>query len=98
MDATSGAAPTAHAKDEFFAANMHMFHITGFPEQHGVLMNHTAAPHDARLDVWRTDPADDRHIPDPGAQGVAFSTQSYSVVNSGNRTLHAPKRSWKITL
>lgn len=98
MDATSGAAPTVHAKDEFFAANMHMFHITGFPQQPGVLTRHADAPQGARLDVWRTDPADDRHIPGPAAEGVALSTPSFSLVNSGNRTLHAPKRSWKIAL
>ena len=98
MDATSGAAPTAQAKDEFFAASMHMFHITGFPQQPGVLTREADAPHGARLDVWRTDPADDRHIPGPGAEGVAFSTPGFSLANSGNRTLHAPKRSWKITL
>ena len=34
----------------------------------------------------------------PGTEGVAFGTQGFSLINSGNRTLHAPKRSWKITL
>ena len=37
MDATNGATHTARAKDEFFAASMYMFHITGFPQQPGVL-------------------------------------------------------------
>ena len=46
----------------------------------------------------KTDPADARHIPGPGADGVALSTPGFSLINSGNRTLHAPKRSWKITL
>ena len=45
-----------------------------------------------------TDPASDRHIPGPGAEGVAFSTPDFSLVNSGNRTLRTPKRSWKIDL
>ena len=98
MDATSAAAPATQAKDEFFATGMHMFHITGFPQQPGVLMRESDAPQGARLDVWRTDPADDRYIPGPGAEGVAFSTPGFSLVNSGNRTLHAPKRSWKIDL
>ncbi len=97
MDATNGAAHTARAKDEFFAASMYMFHITGFPQQPSVLRE-AAAPRGARLDVWCTDPADRRHIPGPGAEGVAFSTPVFSLANSGNRTLHAPKRSWKITL
>ena len=98
MDETSGATHTASAKDEFFTADMYMVHITGFPQQPGVLMRQARAPQGARLDVWRTNPADDRHIPGPGAEGLAFSTSSFSLVNSGNRTLHAPKRSWKITL
>ncbi|HXZ76705.1 MAG TPA: CotH kinase family protein [Streptosporangiaceae bacterium] len=98
MEANGGAADTAHVKDEFFAAKMYMFHITGFPQQPGVLTRQADAPEGARLDVWRTDPADDRHIPGPGAEGVAFSTPGFSLANSGNRTLHAPKRSWKVTL
>ena len=88
----------AQAKDEFFAAGMYMFHITGFPQQPGVLPGHVDAPPGARLDVWRTDPADGQHIPGPGGDGVLFSTPHFSLANSGNRTLHAPKRSWKITL
>ena len=86
------------AQDEFFAAEMYMFHVTGFPQQPGVLMHQAGAPHGARLDVWRTGPADAQHIPGPGAQGPALSTPDFSLVNSGNRTLRAPKRSWKITL
>ena len=27
-----------------------------------------------------------------------LSTQGFSLENSGNRTLHAPKRSWKVEL
>src|ERR1035438_6275965 len=98
MSETNEAAQTARAKDEFFSADMHMFHVTGFPQQPGVLTCKAEAPQGARLDVWRTEPASERHIPGPGAEGVAFSTQSFSLINSGNRTLHAPKRSWKITL
>ena len=88
----------AQAKDEFFAAGMFMFHITGFPQQPGVLPGQVDAPPGARLDVWHTDPADGQHIPGPGGDGVLFSTPHFSLANSGNRTLHAPKRSWKITL
>lgn len=98
MDGTGTGTHTAQAKDEFFAAGMHMFHITGFPPQHDVLTRKAAAPPGARMDVWRTDPASGRHIPGPDAAGVAFSTPGFSVVNSGNRTLRTPKRSWKITL
>ena len=98
MDTTAEAAHTAQAKNEFFAASMYMFHVTGFPQRSGVLTHPASAPPGARLDVWRTDPADSQHIPGPGAEGVLFSTPGFSLANSGNRTLHAPKRSWKVEL
>jgi hypothetical protein len=98
MSTTVEAAHSAQAKDEFFAASMYMFHVTGFPQQSGVLTHPAAAPPGARLDVWRTDPADGQHIPRPGAEGIMLSTQGFSLANSGNRTLHAPKRSWKVEL
>jgi CotH kinase protein len=96
--AAAQTADSARAKDEFFAAPMYMFHITGFPQQPGVLPGQVSAPAGARLDVWQTEPASERHIPGPGPGGVLLSTPSFSLANSGNRTLHAPKRSWKVTL
>jgi hypothetical protein len=95
MDETRQA---THANDEFFSADMYVFHVTGFPQPADVLTRKAEAPQGARLDVWRSDPASDRHIPGPGAEGMAFSTADFSLVNSGNRTLRTPKRSWKITL
>jgi hypothetical protein len=50
----------------------------------------------ARLDMWRADPADPRRIPPAGGSGVLFTSATFSLMNSGNRTLYAPKRSWKI--
>jgi hypothetical protein len=91
-------ADTAQAKGEFFAAPMYMFHVTGFPQQPGVLPGQVRAPAGARVDVWPTDPASDEHIPGPGSDALLLSTPSFSLANSGNRTLHAPKRSWKVTL
>jgi hypothetical protein len=98
MSTTTEAAHTAQAKDEFFAASMYMFHVTGFPQQSDVLTHPRGAPPGARLDVWRTDPADTQHVPGPGADGITLSTQGFSLANSGNRTLNAPKRSWKVEL
>ena len=95
MDATSGA---AQEKADFFAASMHMVHITGFPRRQSVLVRPVHAPDGARLDVWRTDPDDERHISGPSGGSAAFSTRAFSVANSGNRTLRAPKRSWKVRL
>jgi CotH kinase protein len=86
----------AGAKDEFFDQPMYMVEITGWPRDDPRTDEPVASSGAARLALWRTDPADPRHIPPPGADGVLFSTGTFSLVNSGNRTLHADKRSWKI--
>jgi hypothetical protein len=83
---------------EFFGADMYMFHVTGFHPGRGVLTEPVRPADGARLDVWKTDPADDRHSPVLDAQGAVFSTRAFSLKNSGNRTLRAPKRSWRIIL
>jgi hypothetical protein len=95
VDATNGA---AQEKADFFDASMHMIHVTGFPRRQGVLVHPVEAPRGARLDVWRTNLNDERHISGPSGEGAAFSTRTFSLANSGNRTLGAPKRSWKISL
>ena len=97
MDETSGATHTARAKDEFFSAGMHMFHITGFPQQSGVLTRKVGAPQGARLEVWRIDSAESVIFP-AQVPKASRSAPEFLVGQSGNRTLHAPKRSWKITL
>ncbi len=85
-------------KPEFFGANMYMFHVTGFRPGRGVLTVPTKPAHGARLEVWRTDPGNRRRVPAPGSEGVLFSTTAFALKNSGNRTLRAPKRSWRIIL
>ena len=85
-------------KPEFFGADMYMFHVTGFRPGHGVLTEPVKPAHGARLDVWKADPAERRRIPALGGGGALFSTQAFSLKNSGNRTLRAPKPSWRIIL
>jgi hypothetical protein len=85
-------------KPEFFGTDMYMFHVTGFRPGRGVLTEQVRPGHGARLHVWKTDPADDRRIPAPPGGGVLFGSSALSLKNSGNRTLRAPKRSWRITL
>lgn len=92
------AAQTARAKDEFFSAGMHMFHVVGVPQQSAVVTRKAPVPSGARLGIWPTDPASSHHISGPGVGGAAYGVEGFSVINSGNRTLHAPKRSWKINL
>jgi hypothetical protein len=84
-------------KREFFGADMYTFHVTGFRPGHRVLTE-PVKPHGARLDVWKTDPADHRRIPALVSGSALFSTQAFTLKNSGNRTLRAPKRSWRVIL
>ena len=90
-----GASP---GKPEFFGADMYMFHVTGFRPGRGVLTEPLRPGRGARLDVWTTDPADRRPVPVSCGGGVQFTTEAFALKNSGNRTLHAPKPSWRIIL
>src|SRR5262249_28475890 len=74
------------------------FRAVGSGRDGGVVMGRGGPADGARLDVWKADPADHRRIPAPGCGGVLFSTQAFALKNSGNRTLRASKRSWRIIL
>jgi CotH protein len=83
-------------KAEFFDHDMYMLHVTGWPLDRLTPDDPVESPGGARLELWRTDPRDNRHLAPPGDEGVLLSTPTFSLMNSGNRTKHAPKRSWKI--
>jgi len=91
----------AMTKDEFFGQPLWMAHVTGWPDEAvrpaEPLQKPVVAPPGGRLALWPADPADLRHIPPDGAT-TAFQTTAFSLVNSGNRTLWASKRSWKADL
>ncbi len=88
----------AQGKREFFDASMYIFHLTGFPLQDKLLKPPAQSFGNAELKVWRTDPSDRRRVPAPGEEGILFHTSTFSLANRGNRSLHAPKRSWRIDL
>lgn len=77
---------SAENKAEFFAQDMYQVKVTGWPP--GVLTADEVmvAPNGARLTLARAGTPDD----------TLLATPSFSMVNSGNLTAHAPKRSWKI--
>ncbi len=85
-------------KADFFTQSMYMIRITGWPRDKMQPEQPVTAPADAALSLWMTDPADTRHIPPPGGDGPLFTTHTFSLMNSGNRTLRAPKRSWKMNV
>ena len=85
-------------KEEFFAGKMYMIQVRSFPHERLVLQKPVKSSGNARLEVWTADSNDNRQIPPPSDEGVLFSTSSFSVMNSGNRTLYAPKPSWKFNV
>jgi len=85
------------AQGEFFGRDMYLADIGGWPADRLRPERPVVAPRGARLRVWATDPHDGRHLPPPG-DGVLLDTGRFSLTNSGNRTLRAPKRSWKVDL
>jgi hypothetical protein len=94
MNATLDKAQLSQRKADFFQ-DMYMVHVTNFPHESLVLQTPVKSSGNARFELWRTDPRDGRHIPPPGDEGVLFGTSTFSIMNSGNRTLYAPKASWK---
>ncbi len=83
-------------KAEFFDEPMYVISVAGWPADHLTPEEPVEASGDARLALWPSDPADARHVPPPEQEGVLFATPTFSLMNSGNRTLRAPKRSWKV--
>src|SRR5256885_10147370 len=55
------------------------------------------ASRSARLRLWPVDPQNGLRVRPDDAPPV-LDTAQFSLVNSGNRTLMAPKRSWKVDL
>src|SRR5882672_738483 len=97
-----GAATVRRGQEEFFAGAMYVVDVQGWPSDliysPRPLEHPQMAPEGARLRLWETDPRDARHIPPPNGSGTLLDTTGFSLVNSGNRTLYAPKRSWKVDL
>jgi CotH kinase protein len=93
------AARTRSRQDEFFDRPMYLVDVRGWPaDQMHPDKGAVVAPAGARLRLWETDPSSGRHLPPPRAAEVLLDTGRFSLANSGNRTLMAPKRSWKVDL
>jgi CotH protein len=82
-------------KDEFFHQPMSMVAIDGWPATEMLPEKPVTASGDARIAIWRTDPSDQPWAP-AADRSVLFASSTFSLVNSGNKTKDAPKRSWKI--
>src|SRR4051794_4063738 len=81
---------------EFFDRSMYLVSITDWPPSEMRPDEPVVATGDARISLWRADPGDERVVPTPDDAGVLFTTSTFSLVNSGNKTKYAPKRSWKV--
>ncbi|MCF3121815.1 CotH kinase family protein [Streptomyces arenae] len=75
-------------KAEFFAHDLYQVKVTGWPPGVFTADEVTQAPPGARFTVAESGSPDE----------LLLSTPAFSLVNSGNMTAHAPKRSWKANL
>ncbi len=98
MTTTTGGEQGAQA--QFFAKALYMVDVRGWPDHlihpQEPFEDPKAAPAGAQLTVGPIDPAGAVPLPAPAA--VALQTSTFTLRNSGNRTLAAPKRSWKVEL
>jgi spore coat protein CotH len=83
-------------KEEFFGRPMYMVSISSWPPADMRPEEPVVSSGDARIALWRIHPDEQRAVPVPDDSGVLFTSSTFSLVNSGNRTKHAPKRSWKV--
>jgi hypothetical protein len=83
-------------KEEFFGRSMYMVAISDWPAADMRPEKPVTATGDARIALWRANPGDQRAVPPPDDSGVLLTSSTFSLVNSGNRTKNAPKRSWKV--
>ena len=90
------------AQERFFATAMYALDVQGWPGERlyppQPLTDPVSAPDDARLRLWPVDPHAGQRLVTPDNGSTLLDTAQFSLVNSGNRTLTAPKRSWKVDL
>lgn len=93
---------TSSGQERFFGTPMYAVQVEGWPADRvhpqQPLTDPVAAPEQARLRMWSIDPHDERPIPPAGDASPMADVGQFSLVNSGNRTLTAPKRPWKVDL
>src|ERR1700732_1104998 len=75
-----------------------MIHVTGLPHDRLGLPTPVKPSGNALCELWSTGARAGPHTPPPSGAGVLFGTSSFSIMNSGNRTLYAPKASWKFNV
>ncbi|WP_433727467.1 CotH kinase family protein [Actinoplanes sp. CA-051413] len=84
-------------REEFFSEPMYQVQISDWQATEMRPEEPVCATGGARIALWRIDPQDQQRIPGPES-GTLFSSSAFTLVNSGNRTKYAPKRSWKIAM
>jgi hypothetical protein len=89
---------TSIGLQELFDRSMYQVSITDWPRNEMRPEDPVIATGDARVSLWRADAGDERVLPPPDDAGVLFTTSEFSLVNSGNKTKFAPKRSWKVNV
>ena len=85
---------TAKQAGGFYGGAMYLLQISDWPADKLTPEQPVQSSGAARLLVAAADPQDST-IPVVLPDAALFATTTFSLINSGNRTLRAPKRSWK---
>lgn len=96
------AQPSPTPQDAFFGRSMYLVDVQGWPADlvrpANPIEDDLDAPAGARVRLGEIDAADSSWEPPVIGAGTLLDTGSFALRNSGNRTLSAPKRSWKFDL
>jgi hypothetical protein len=85
---------TAKQAGGFYGGAMYLVQVSDWPADKLTPEQPVQSSGAARLLVAAADPQDST-IPVVLPDAALFATTTFSLMNSGNRTLRAPKRSWK---
>jgi CotH kinase protein len=87
----------SQGKADFFDQRMYMLHLTGTVLPRRQSATGSTYYGGLQLDLWQTDPLDLRPTAPPD-QGILLSSRDFLLGNSGNRTRHGSKPSWRFDL
>ena len=85
-------------RQQFFATPMHRVAVSDFPLPEGLIAAAVGSGPDSLLRVWPAAASDPDWRARPPDGQVGYRSTSFSLVNTGNRTLNRPKRSWRVNV
>jgi hypothetical protein len=85
-------------RQRFFDTPMHRVAVTDFPLPPGLITTAVESGPESLLRVWPADSDDSAPPSPPSDDRVPYRSRTFSLVNTGNRTLDRPKKSWRVNV